>query len=225
MPLTGRKRRSAARFVCIGAGGHGRSVVDLFGAGNKHECVGFLDPDPALKGTSILGYTVLGGEELLAGLRKEKVSAFLITFGTTGERQQWRRRAEKFHELKLAGLVPLSLVHESAKVSRYAHVGQGTVIMSGAVVNAGAHVGDNVIVNSGAIVEHDCTVGDHSHIATGTILCGRANISEGVHVGAGAVVLQNVQVGADSIIGAGAVVTRAVRSGTLVVGIPARIRL
>ncbi len=217
-----RAEDTTGRFVCIGAGGHGRSVVDLFTAGDSSRCAGFLDPDPALKGKSICGYPVLGGDELLPQLRHERICFFVITFGSTGAREECRRRAEKFQTLKAMGLIPLSLRHVSASISQHARIGEGTVVLPGAIVNAGAQVGDNVILNSGSIVEHDCIIDDHVHVATGAVLCGGVRLAERVHVGAGAVILQNVSVGAGSVIGAGSIVIRDVEPDTVVAGAPAQ---
>ena len=55
-------------------------------------------------------------------------------------------------------------------VSKSAKIGQGTIIMHGAIVNANAKIGNNCIINSGSLVEHDVIIGNHCHIATGALV-------------------------------------------------------
>jgi glycosyltransferase involved in cell wall biosynthesis len=45
-------------------------------------------------------------------------------------------------------------------VSKYANIGEGSIVMSNAVINAFADIGKACIVNTGAIIEHDCHLGD-----------------------------------------------------------------
>jgi acetyltransferase-like isoleucine patch superfamily enzyme len=50
------------------------------------------------------------------------------------------------------------------------------------------------------------------------------HIARGAAIGLGANLLPGVRIGEDAIVGAGAVVTKDVTDGTLVMGVPARIR-
>jgi UDP-perosamine 4-acetyltransferase len=215
-------KRNRKRFICLGAGGHGRSVAEVIAAQDEYECAGYLDADPKLAGRSIHGFPVLGGDPLLAEVKKQGITHFLVTIGTAGEPDRWQVRARKFEEAIGRGLVPVTLVHPRAIVSGYSTVSSGVVVMPGAIVAAGARVGDNVILNSGCIVEHDCVIGPHCHLASGAVLGGCVELGEGVHVGAGAVVRQLLKIGRGAVIGAGAVVVGDVAAGTPVVGVPAR---
>jgi UDP-perosamine 4-acetyltransferase len=210
------------RFVCIGAGGHGRSAAEVIVAQDRHECAGYLDADPNLAGRSIHGFPVLGGDALLAEMKDRGIRHFLVTIGTAGEPDRWQVRAQKFEEATGRGLIPVTLVHPRAIVSGLAAIGAGVLVMPGAIVAAGARIGDNVILNSGSIVEHDCIIGSHCHLASGAILGGCVELGEGVHVGAGAVIRQLLKIGRGAVIGAGAVVVADVEADTTVVGVPAR---
>lgn len=210
------------RFVCIGAGGHARSVAELIAAQDRFECVGFLDSDPAQSGKILFGIPVLGGDDQLPSMIDRGVRRFLITIGQGGKPNLWEKRAQKFRDARSCGLQPVTLVHPSANLSRFAEIGEGVVIMPAAVVNAGARIADNVIINTGSIIEHDCTIGSHCHVATGAVLCGAVHVDEGAHIGAGCVVRQLVHIGCGAVIGAGAVVVSNVEPGIIVAGIPAR---
>ena len=86
------------------------------------------------------------------------------------------------------------IIHPSAWVSQEALIGDGTVIMPGAVVRGSAKIGKHVIVNSGAVVEHDCVLEDFVHIAPGAHLCGNVHVGEGTLVGVGVGIAPNTTI-------------------------------
>lgn len=92
------------------------------------------------------------------------------------------------------------LIHPKAWASPSATIGEGTVIMAGAVVQAEALIGKHVIVNTGATVDHDAIVGDYAHIAPGAHLCGNVHVGEGALVGVGVGVAPNTKIPAWSLV-------------------------
>ncbi len=103
-------------------------------------------------------------------------------------------------------------------VSGYASVGNGTVVMQGAIIQASAVVGTHCIINTGASVDHDCHVGNFVHISPHATLCGNVSVDEGSWVAAGAIVLPGVKIGKWCVIGAGSVVTRDIPDYSLAAG-------
>ena len=77
------------------------------------------------------------------------------------------------------------LISNKAIVSKSAFIGEGTVIMPGAIIAANAKIGCFCIVNHGATVDHDCVIGDYVNIAPGAHLCGHVEVGEGSLVGVG----------------------------------------
>lgn len=76
--------------------------------------------------------------------------------------------------------------HPRAVLPLVVDVGEGTIIMAGAIVQPGARIGKHVILNTGCTVDHDCVIGDYAHIAPGAHLCGGVTVGEGALVGVGA---------------------------------------
>lgn len=208
------------KIVGLGAGGHARAVVELFQMAGEHEIIGMLDPRRELWGTDLGGAPVLGGDDLLAGLKDKGAQAVFLGVGTRAETTERIRLHQFARDL---GFRFVSAIHPTAFVSRSASVGEGVTIMPGAIVNAAATLGDNVIVNTAAVVEHHCQVGDHVHLATGVKLAGGVSIGAGSFVGINAAILPGVRVGERAVIGAGAVVTRDVIDNAVAVGNPARV--
>ncbi len=115
------------------------------------------------------------------------------------------------------------VLHESAMVSSSVDIGNGTVVMHGAIIQFDSKIGEHVIVNTRAQVDHDCIIHDFVHVGPGAVLCGNVSVGEGTLVGAGSVILPNKKIGRWAIIGAGAVVTSDIEDYSVVVGNPARV--
>lgn len=148
-------------------------------------------------------------------------------FDTTAETIVCIGKAENrkavVERLQKAGARFGTAIHQNATVSRFAEIGEGSVVMAGTVVNSETRIGRHCIVNTGAVIEHDCRVGDYVHISPHATLCGSLTIGEGAWIGAGAVVVQGVKVGKWSIIGAGSVVLKDIPDGVVAYGNPCKV--
>ncbi len=203
-------------IIILGAGGHGRVVLDIVRQARVDKPVGFLDNNPALHGRRIDGLPVLGGIESLPEVKSHGVRGVVIAIGDNGVRRSLGDTIEA-SDLELA-----SAVHPSAQLASNASIGKGVVIAAGALVCAHCQIGDYAILNTGCIVDHESMIGTGVHICPGVRLAGHVVVESGAFVGIGATVVQNVRIGFEAIVGAGAVVTRDVEPMTTVVGVPAR---
>lgn len=187
-------------IVLVGGGGHCTSVIDVIASTGKYAIAGILDK-PGGK-TDVLDYPVIGTDEDIPVLSKDG-HRFLITVGHMGD-ASLRRRLSGL--IDAAGGVQEVIISPTARVSPYARLGAGTVVMHHAVVNAGADIGKGCIINTQALVEHDVVVGDQAQISTGAKVNGGCRIGDGSFIGSGAVVIQETRIARDCIVGAGAVV-------------------
>jgi sugar O-acyltransferase (sialic acid O-acetyltransferase NeuD family) len=202
--------------VIIGAGGHGRVVLDLLLTAGEHRVVGLLDADPALQGTSVYGVDVLGPANLLSKLRQQRVRGAIVAIGDNRIRRTYR------NEVDAAGIELINAIHPAAVVSPRAVLGRNIVICAGAIVCTEATIGDSVILNTGCRVDHECVIGDGAHIAPGAVLAGRVRVGPEAFVGLGSQVIQCRAVGSGAVVGAGAVVIRDVPDRARVAGVPAK---
>lgn len=186
-----------------GASGHAKVIIDILKA-NGMEIEGLLDDNPDV--TELMGYKVLHGVN--------DVSSLIISIGNNRIRKMIAERLETRFE---------KAVHPSAIMSPSAKVGDGTVVMQGAIVQACAEIGKHCIVNTGASVDHECVLEDYVHVSPHSTLCGNVHVGEGSWIGAGTTVIPGVKIGEWSVIGAGSVVVRDIPDGVVAYGNPCRI--
>ncbi|MBR0656900.1 NeuD/PglB/VioB family sugar acetyltransferase [Plastoroseomonas arctica] len=201
-------------ILVLGAGGHGKAVLDLLLASGDFVVAGVVDAAPRV--ASVLGIAVLGDEAAAPRILAEGVGDAHPAIGANAARLSAGARLEAM------GFALPALVHPSAVLGRGATLGAGAVVMARAVVGPDASIGRLALINTGAIVEHDCVVEEGAHLAPGVVLAGGVRVGARAMLGAGAVVLPAVSIGADAIIGAGAAVIADVAPGLTVTGVPAR---
>ena len=206
-------------LVIIGAGGHGKVVLDILQATGKHRVVGFLDADPGLAGTEVNQIPVLGPVNQVSRLRQQKVKGAIVAIGDN------RVRLSYAALLTEHGLELISVIHPAATVARSARIGNNVVVAAGVVVAAAARVANSVILNTSCVVDHECEIEEGVHICPGALLAGRVRVGAGAFVGLGAKVLPCLAIGERAVVGAGAVVLRDIPAGATAVGVPARILL
>lgn len=193
------------KLFIVGASGHGKVVADI-ARKNGYTDIIFLDDD--ISRTECGKYSVVGKPEIYS---KEKGDLF-VAIGNAIIRKKIMD--------KMGTCV--TLVHPNAVIAEDVEIGEGTVIMAGAVINPGTKIGRGCIINTCSSVDHDCTIHDFVHVSVGSHICGTVNIENETWVGAGAVIKNNLYICSECMIGAGAVVIHSIMNKCTVVGCPAR---
>ncbi|MDE6347984.1 MAG: acetyltransferase [Bacteroides sp.] len=179
-----------------GASGHAKVIIDILRANNEAIDALFDDNEHV---QSLKGYPVLRVSEVKGPL--------IVSIGNNGIR---KRIAESLQ-------VPFGKAcHPSAILSGEAVIGDGTVVMQGAIVQSDARIGRHCIINTGASVDHECVIEDYVHVAPHCTLCGNVSVGEGTWMGAGSIAVSGVKIGKWCVIAAGAVITQDVPDNVLV---------
>lgn len=206
---------SKNQIFVFGASGHAKVVIDIIERQGLYDIAFLVDDDPSLQGKNFYGYRVIGGKQELLNARNNLYGG-IVAIGNNQARSivaSWL--TENKFDL-------VSAFHPAAQIGRGTVIGNGTVVMAGAIINSDSRIGSNVIVNTRAGIDHDCIIGDGVHIAPGAILCGTVNIRSGTFIGAGSTVIPNLTIGSNVVVGAGSTVIKDVPDGAKVVGSPAR---
>ncbi|MCZ0702993.1 sugar O-acyltransferase (sialic acid O-acetyltransferase NeuD family) [Natronobacillus azotifigens] len=200
------------KLLIIGAGGHGKVAADIAIKLNKWESIAFLDDDVATK--KCMGLKVIGKVDDYFRYRKE--AEFFVAIGDNAMRELLQEK------LRTDGSNIISLVHPEAIIGLDVEIGEGTVIMAGAVVNSSSNIGKGCIINTSSSLDHDTILEDYVHISPGVRSAGNVNIGKGTWLGIGSVVSNNVNIYSGCKIGAGAVVIKHINEPGTYVGVPVR---
>ncbi|MCP4383169.1 MAG: acetyltransferase [Hyphomicrobiales bacterium] len=103
-------------------------------------------------------------------------------------------------------------------------VGDGCLVLDGAIVQPFSSLGEGTSVRSGAVVSHHGTIGDYTYVAPGAVLGGNARIGNRCVIGLNATIISGVTVRDRCFVAAGAVVTKDTEPGRMYLGAPARKR-
>ena len=205
-------------LILVGGGGHCKSVIDVAESAG-YTILGILDM-PEMVGTSVLGYPVLGTDDDIPQYVDK--AEFVITVGFI---KNPAIRIKLYNRVKEAGGKLATIIASTAHVSKYATIGEGTVVMHHAFVNAGAKVGNNVILNTFTNIEHDAVIGDQCHISTGTMINGDCKVGANCFIGSQSVLANGITIGDDIIVGAGSLVRKSINIKGIYSGNPAILKI
>ena len=182
------------KLLLVGAGGFGRVVLEH--ASQHYDCVFLDDGDTKIvDGVPVIGST--------ADMEKyfPEYKLLLVTIGNNALREKLYRCA------KAIGYTFPSIIHPSAYISSYAHIGNGCVILNNAVIQNHARCGDGCILNPGVELHHDSSIGSYCLIYTNSVVRSLTHVGDRVWIGSNATVSTSAVVPDDTKIGDGKVVS------------------
>lgn len=205
-------------LVLVGGGGHCKSVIEAAESAG-YSILGVLDM-PEEVGKAILSTKVIGTDDDIPAYVDK--ADFVITVGFI---KNPTIRIKLYNQIKEAGGKFAIVIASTAYVSKYAEIGEGTVVLHQAFVNAGARVGKNVILNTFTNIEHDAEIGDQCHISTGTMVNGECRVGKNCFIGSQTVLANCISVGDDIIVGAGSLVRKSISEKGIYSGNPAILKI
>jgi len=200
------------KLVLVGGGGHCESVINMIESSTNYEILGILEKNKS--GLKILGYPILGGDDLIPSFVKEN-HAFVIT---VGQIKSSAIRRKLYNLIKLAGGDLPIIISSKAIVSKHTQIEEGTVVMQCAIINANTKIGKCSIINTQANIEHGVTIGHFNHIATSTTINGNVVINENTFIGSKAVVNQECHIGKHVVVASGTVVRKNIENDVIYLG-------
>jgi sugar O-acyltransferase (sialic acid O-acetyltransferase NeuD family) len=202
-------------LLILGAGGHGKVVAEIALMTNKWSNVVFLDDNP--EHNEVDNIPVVGKIKDCFLLKSKYQDAF-VAIGNNQLRLKW------INKLSNEGFRLPTIIHPFTSVSSYCRIGEGTVIMPGAVLNTGVVIGRACIINTSSSIDHDCVLEDGVHISPGVSIGGTVRVGSCTWICIGSHVANNIKIGYGSVIAAGATVIKPVPDNVMVAGVPAMIK-
>jgi sugar O-acyltransferase (sialic acid O-acetyltransferase NeuD family) len=198
----------ATSVVIFGAGGHGKTLIELIRASGGLEPVGVIDD--SAEESDVLGVPVIGTRHDLASIRSDGIA---LAVNAIGGITNMTVRVEVSDLLNASGFLMPVLIHPSAVVETSAKIGPGSQILAHSYVGSDAILADGVIVNTGAVVSHDCVIGSHANISPGCLLASGVRVGSRTLIGMGVTTYLGVEIGSNARVGNGVNVNADVPDG------------
>ena len=204
------------QLVIIGAGGMGRTFYDMaresLGFGKEYVIKGFIDDNTAaLDGFD--NYPPMLGT--IAGYQPAEDEVFVCSIGGAARRKC-------MEEIIANGGLFLTMIHKTVRLGTNVEIGEGTVIGAFTTIGADAKVGKCNLIQSYTVIGHDSRIGDFNRIDTHVTLVGGTIVEDETDIHTGAMISHKVVVESNSRVAACSFVIRRVKSGTTVMGNPAK---
>lgn len=205
-------------IILVGGGGHCKSVIDVAESAG-YTIVGVLDVSENI-GKKILDYKIIGEDNDIPKFVNNNL--FVVT---VGQIKSADLRILLHNKVLKAGGQFATLISPTAHVSKYATIGEGSVVMHNAIVNASANIGKSCIINTFANIEHDVVVKDFCHISTGAMINGNCKIGKETFIGSQAVVSNGIEITDGCVVGAGSLVRKDLVQKGIYSGNPALLKI
>ena len=204
-------------LIIIGARGWGRAVYDLAIAmpdyQSKFDIKGFLDD----KSDALDGYG--NYPPIISSVESYEIEPNDVFVCALGDVHYKKHYAELI--LNRGGHF-INIIHPSAHLGTNVEVGMGCIIAGNVWLDNDVKLGDFVTIQCGALIGHDCLVGNWSIIDAFCFLGGFVNIEDLVTIHTHSSVIPHRRVCNNATVNIASTVIRDVKSGTTVMGNPAR---
>ena len=194
------------KIIIIGAGGHAKTCIDIILNDRKYEIFGIVNNE---RNEPILNFPIVGRDADLENIFNKCKNAFV----GIGQIYDNDSRVKIYDSLKSIGYKLPIIISHKAQVSKFASIGEATVIMNYANVGPDVSINKNCIINTNATIEHDVTIGENTHISTGAIINGDVKIGKDCFIGSGAVIKNGVRIKDNTFIKMGSVIKNDVTDG------------
>jgi len=184
-------------ILLIGAGGHAEACIDVIEKEKRYKILGILGLRNQKNKFILNKYKVIGCDDNLTKISK-KVKNAIITIGQIKSPTLRINLYKKLKKLKFN--LPVIMSPHSV-VSNYSAIGEGTIIMHGAIIGANVRIGKNCIINSNSLIEHGSRIGDNTHIATSVTINSGVTVDSNSFIGSNSTLKQTINIGKNSVIG------------------------
>ncbi len=191
------------KILIVGSGGHAKSCIEIINQ-NKNFIIKGIVCENKNKYKPILNIPCVGEDKDLERLR----NVFKYCFIGIGQIKKNNKRVDMFNKLKKMGYILPKFTSNSAFVSKYSYIGEGSIIMNKCIINHQSKIGSNCIINNGSIIEHDVEIGDNSHVSTGVIINGSTKVENNVFIGSGSILVNDIRIKKNKFIKAGKIIKR-----------------
>jgi sugar O-acyltransferase (sialic acid O-acetyltransferase NeuD family) len=207
------------RLAIIGSAGHAVAALDAAISSKCFEFVGWVDSYKVI-GNMVEGYPILGHpDEILELSLKYHLDCIYIGISNNFLREEITQQLK----IKVPDLDFATIIHPFSSVSESVTIGEGSLIMPGAIINCRTRIGNGVIINTAVSIDHDCFINDYASLLPRVTTGGDVEVGTLSCVCLGATIGHKVQIGEHAVIGAGSLVLSDIPPLVIAWGSPAKV--
>jgi sugar O-acyltransferase (sialic acid O-acetyltransferase NeuD family) len=203
-------------LIIIGAGGMGRTLYDMacesIGYEETFIIKGFID-DNIHALDDFANYPPLLGD--ISAYIPKNNDVFVCSIGGAIKKKCITQIIDKSGDF-------MTLLHKTARIGSNVKIGKGNIIGAYTSIGADATIGDYNLIQSYSVIGHDVCIGDRNRIDTHVTCVGGVKIGNEVSIHTSSVLNHKVVVEDNAHVGACSFVIKRVKSGTTVIGNPAK---
>ncbi|MDY0104814.1 MAG: hypothetical protein RBS07_17920 [Lentimicrobium sp.] len=192
-----------------------RLIEEINSENKRFNIIGFLDKNDDLKGTVVLGYPVVGNDDLLLGKLKgvavvNNVMQSPLIHSLVSDRLQNRYGVADFP----------NIIHPSINLN-HTTIGHGNIIYKGVDIATKVSIGNFNIFYPSTNIGHETIVGHNNLFAINVTVGARCIVGDNIQFGNSSTISLNLTIGNNTEIGVGSVVINNVKENSRLLGYPA----
>lgn len=136
------------------------------------------------------GNGIIGSFDSIKHTHPYSEYGFAIAIGYNNIKARWTA----WEKIQTAGYSTPVLIHPNAYIADTVRVGDGAMIMAGAIVDVRVEIGVLNVLWPGVCINHDTKIGANTFVSPGATICGAVNVGAHSFIGAGAVIVDHCTV-------------------------------
>lgn len=204
-------------LIIIGAGGCGRELLqwvrDINKVEHRWKIKGFLEYDNHSLDDIDCSAGIIGNDDNYSLCENDE---FVCGIGDCHTRE---KVIKKFLS---KGAKFINLIHPTSIVADTSRIGIGVIIYPFSSISVNTTIGNGTLINSHVSIGHDTEIGSFCTISAHCDITGMCFLGDRVFMGSSSHIIPSTKIENDAYICAGSTVMTQVKSGTKVLGTPAR---
>ena len=202
-------------IVLLGSGYHLKVLENQIINSKLFKILGYANHSIANKKLRI-NSKYLGKFEDLKKIRKKFFGLLCVGQGNIREKMLNEIKKKK---LKLNWA---KFISPQARILHNVKIGNGSVVLSGAIINSNTKIKKHCLINSGAIIEHDNTFENFSTASPGVVTGGNVKVGKKTFLGLGSIIKNKINIDNNVVIGCGSNVVSNCKENYIYFGNPAK---
>lgn len=183
---------------------------------DRYAVLGFIDDEPAKKDAPVVGgLKVLGSLAEVCERNEYSFEDVKLILAIGYAHMEQRHRA--FRNAKALGYSFESIVHPRAHVEQNAALGEGVIVLAGAVVDQSVRICDISYIDIGVLIGEETIVGVNNYLAAGVTVGGSVRTGRHNFFGLNSTVVNDVTIGDNNFINAQTLIHRNVEDNQQVI--------